>query len=288
MKYIKLLRKVNRDVRIDCHLVIKKVIKLLKTLFKIFFMSGHSKWSKIKHQKGSTDIKRGQSFTKIANSITIAVRQGAGVTDPEANFRLRIAMEKAREMNMPKENISRAVERGKGKIASGNLEEITYEAYGPGGFALLIEAITDNRQRTTAEIKNILETDGGNLSGPGSVSYNFKTQGIIAIKKNNLNPDLLLTKAAETGAQDIEETKDSFLIYTAPDKLKEIKEKLSSLGLTIFSVDFSKEPKNMITINDKSKAEKAVKVIKRLETLDDVLKVYTNLDIPEEISKDLR
>lgn len=250
-------------------------------------MSGHSKWSKVKHQKGITDIKKGQLFTKIANAITIAVRQGGGITDPEANFRLRLAIEKAREINMPKENVQRAIERGVKKGKTVDLEEVTYEGYGPQGVALLIKATTDNRQRTTQAIKNILDSYGGNLASPGSVIYNFKSRGLIAVKKGDFSEDELLERIIEAGASDFEETGDIFLVYTLPETLLTTKEKLAKLGLEVSSYEISLEPQNLVPITEKEAAEKVVNLIKKLEELDDVLKVYANFDTSDDILKRL-
>lgn len=242
-------------------------------------MSGHSKWSKVKHQKGPLDVKRGLSFTKITNSIIIAVREGNGVTDPESNFRLRLAIEKAKEANMPKDNVQRAIIRGSGKADSGNLEEIVYEGFGPAGVSLMIQSATDNRQRTASAIKNILDKSGGNLAGPGAVSYNFKNRGIILTAQNNLTEEEILNKIITVGAEDYESVENGFLIYTSPEKLTMVKDKLVQAGFLVKSAEISFEPINSVTIDNPKTAERIVEVIGRLEELDDVLKVYNNFEV---------
>lgn len=240
-------------------------------------MSGHSKWSKVKHQKGVADIKRGQLFTKISNAITIAVKEGGGIADPQVNFRLRLAIERAKEINMPKENIQRAIERGLGKGKTVNLEETTYEGYGPQGVALLIKATTDNRQRTTQLIKNILESHGGNLASPGSVVFNFKTQGVITIQKGTFNEELLLEKIIEAGGEDFEEINGKILVYTSPEELSVVKEKLEGSGFNVLSYEVLLKPKNLLPIKEAEVTKKIIDLVKKLEELDDVQKVYTNM-----------
>lgn len=239
-------------------------------------MSGHSKWSKIKHQKGTADIKRSQSFTKIANTITIAVRQGGEITDPEANFKLRLAIEKAHEINMPKDNILRAIKRGKGKTVAGGPEEVTYEGYGVQGVAFLIEAATDNRQRTTAAIKNIFDNHGGNLASPGSVIYNFKTLGKIELKKENLSEEEILEKVITAGGSDLEIKIDKLIVFGQAEKINQVKDNLIKSGFTVLTAEIFREPQNLITLTDLGVINRVKEIINRLEELDDVLKVYTN------------
>lgn len=256
-------------------------------------MSGHSKWAQIKRQKGAADIKRGQVFTKIANTITIAVRQGGGVADPLQNFRLRLAIEKARAINMPKENIERALRRAQGKLAGETLEEVVYEGFGPGGVAVIVEATTDNKQRTTSEIKNLFDKNNANLATPGAVSYQFQTKGEIAVKKNlpagkagGKTLDDIFLMAADLGAEDVEELGKEVLVYTKPEDLARIKEELVAKNLTVDNFELIRKPVTNVSINDPSMAQKILTFIEKLEGLDDVQKVYSNFDIPDEILKE--
>src|SRR3989344_921527 len=175
-------------------------------------MSGHSKWSKVKHQKATTDVAKAQAFTKASRAITVSVREGGGITDPNLNFRLRLAIEKARDVNMPKNTIERAIEKGSGGQA-GSLSQITYDCFGPQGVALLVETTTDNKMRTVSEVKNVLERGGGRLASPGSVAYLFKRWGILVIPKANVTYDTLLTDAIVAGAHDVIEREDMFEVY---------------------------------------------------------------------------
>lgn len=249
-------------------------------------MSGHSKWAQIKRQKGAADIKRGQVFTKIANAITIAVREGGGVSDPSQNFRLRLAIEKARAINMPKENIERALRRAQGKLAGETLEEVVYEGFGPGGVAVIVEATTDNKQRTTSEIKNLFDKNNANLATPGAVSYQFKTKGEIAVKKNGKTLDDIFLIAADLGAEDVDDLGKEILVYTKPEDLARIKEELVASNLTVDNFELIRKPVTNVSINDPSMAQKILAFIEKLEGLDDVQKVYSNFDIPDEILKE--
>lgn len=256
-------------------------------------MSGHSKWAQIKRQKGVADIKRGQAFTKLANAITIAVRDGGGMADPESNFKLRLTIEKARSANMPKENIERAIARGRGTGEKGQLEEVIYEGFGPGGIAVMIECVTDNRDRTRSEVRNIFDKSGGTLGQSGSVSYQFEKVGLITVKKEGLTTDDVLTKAIEAGAEDVEEVPlrqgfegqagDVVLIYTDPTKLKSVQEALDKSGLTVVEAELSRKPTVTIPITDKESANKIISFVEKLESLDDVHKVYSNFDISDEL-----
>lgn len=245
-------------------------------------MSGHSKWAQIKRQKGAADIKRGQTFTKIANAITIAVREGRGVTDPNQNFRLRLAIEKARSVNMPKDNIERAIDRGKGLGKEGGLEQVVYEAFGQGGVGIIIEAASDNKLRTTSEIKNILEKNGGTLCSIGAVSYMFETKGLISAKKDVRQMDEIFLMIADAGAEDLEEAGSEVLIYTKPEELAIVRDKLSNT-LNIVSAELTRKPKITVSITDKNVASKILSLMEKIENLDDVQKVYSNFDIPDEL-----
>lgn len=247
-------------------------------------MSGHSKWAQIKRQKGVADIKKGQTFTKLANAITIAVRQSGGIADPDSNFRLRLAMEKARQANMPKGNIERAVQRAVSK-EEGGIEEVVYEGYGPGGVAVIVEAATDNRQRTTSEIRNIFEKNGGSLGGKGAVSYLFESVGMLTVGKNGKTADEVMLLAIDAGAQDVEEAGEMVEVYTQPEDLNKVKEKLQGEGLTVGSVELVQRSKTAVSVSDRETAQKILSFMERLEDSDDVQKVYANFDISDEMLK---
>ena len=239
-------------------------------------MSGHSKWSQIKRQKGTADIKRGQAFTKIGSLITVAVREGGGVADPDGNFRLRLTIEKARQANMPKENIERAIERGKKSAKEGGLEEVIFEGYGPGGVAVLVEAATDNHQRITTELKNIFEHSGGNLTGPGSVSFQFEKVGQITVLLKDKPKEEIMLSLIDEGAKDIEEAGDSILVYTKPEDLMIVKEKIIQARLEVESFELVMKPKTTIGITDRKLAQKVLDFMENLEEVEDVQKVYAN------------
>ncbi len=249
-------------------------------------MSGHSKWSTIKRQKGAADAKRGQLFTKLSKSITIAVRQGGGVADPNSNPRLRLAVDIARAANMPKDNIDRAMQRAAGKDAN-EMEEIVYEGFGPGGFSMIIEAITDNKMRTTPEVKSKVEKMGGRLGTPGSVQYQFTQKGILSIEKNGYALDDVFLMSADAGAEDVEEAGDEILIYTKPEDLGKVRDSLQTQGLTVKNFEFIRVPLTTVQIMDKEAASKALAFVERLEEMDDIQKIYANFDIPDEIGKEL-
>jgi YebC/PmpR family DNA-binding regulatory protein len=233
-------------------------------------MSGHSKWSKVKHQKAVTDVVKAAAFTKASHAITIAVREGGGVDDPNFNFKLRLAVEKARAVNMPKENIDRAIIKGKGEGGT-EIYSAMYEAYGPGGTAILIEATTDNKQRTVSAIKNILERNGGRLVDPGAVLYLFTQVGILVVPKNNLSYDTLLEDSLDAGADDISVTEDMYEIFCASNNLTIVKNKLEEKGITVDNTDIIMKPH--ITTNA---IEALDRLIELLENLDDVQRVYSN------------
>ncbi|OGH17015.1 MAG: hypothetical protein A3C30_02065 [Candidatus Levybacteria bacterium RIFCSPHIGHO2_02_FULL_40_18] len=238
-------------------------------------MSGHSKWSTIKRQKGASDIKRGNLFTKLSNAITVAVRQGGGVTDPESNFKLRLVVDRARSANMPKDNIERAIERAHGGT-EGAVEELIYEGFGPGGIAVMVEAITDNKQRTASEIKNVFEKNGGSLANPGSVSYLFKKKGIVVVSKNGASSDELLSKGIEAGVEDMEEEFERVIYYIDPQNFSQAKTTLEGEGLAVLSAEIIYEPTAFADQNQETQVQ-ILKLIEKLEELSDVQKVYTNL-----------
>jgi YebC/PmpR family DNA-binding regulatory protein len=240
-------------------------------------VSGHSKWSTIKRQKGVADARRGAAFTKLGSQIAIAAREG-GSGDPEANFKLRLAIDKARQANMPKENIQRSIDRGLGKGGGAALESAIYEGFGPGGIAILVEVITDNRARTAAELRNVFERAGGNLGGSGATSYMFNRMGEIEIGKGEATFDTVFEKSLEAEAEDVEETPDAYFVYTKPEKVHEVKNKLAASGLPVEDVSLVFRP-NKETMQQIGDLEKRTQVATFLETvaeLDDVQEVYAN------------
>ncbi|KKR76992.1 MAG: transcriptional regulator [Candidatus Levybacteria bacterium GW2011_GWA2_40_8] len=238
-------------------------------------MSGHSKWSTIKRQKGAADVKRGQAFTKISNAITIAVKQGGGVSDPDSNPRLRIAIDAARKVNMPKDNIERVIQRAQHK-GEGGVEEVVYEGFIPGGAGVIVEAVTDNPNRTTSEIKNLFGKFGASLARPGAVSYQFANVGEITVLKNTKSMDEMLMIAADAGAEDVSEDSEAFTIYTNPHELTKVKESLEKQGISVEEAFLSKKAVTNISL-DPGKEEGIINFLQSLENLDDVQKVYTNI-----------
>ncbi len=243
-------------------------------------MSGHSKWSQIKRQKGVADVKRGVTFTKMAMAITIATREGGG-GDPDSNFKLRLAVDQARSVNMPKENIQRAIDRGLGKGGEGQLESTVYEGYGPGKVALIVEAATDNKNRTTAEVKNIIEKSGGSFVSPGTVSWMFQDQGVITLPKNGKSIDEFLDLAIEAGAEDVADLGEEVEVYTKPNTLDAVRRVFSEKGLVPQNAELTKKPTTLVEINDAETAKKILAFLDKLEDLDDVVKVHSNFDVPE-------
>lgn len=235
-------------------------------------MSGHSKWSKIKRQKAAADQVRGKVFSKLAQAISIAVKTGGGV-DPEINYKLRVAIDAAKEANMPKENIERAISKGSGE---GTLvEEVLYEGFAPGGVGLLIFAVTDNRNRTASEIKNILEKAGGSMGGPGSVSFGFNQAGFFTVSKNGQNEELML-KLIEAGAEDVVDKEGVFEVYTKPEELMKITKELSGEGLELKKAGLIHVPQNPVSISGKD-LEKVKSLSETLNEHDDVQKVFENI-----------
>ncbi len=244
-------------------------------------MSGHSKWSTIKHKKAAQDAKRGKIFTKLIKEITVAARLGGG--DPAANPRLRAAIEAAKAQNMPKNNIERAIKKGTGELEGVSYEEVTYEGYGPGGVAVLVETITDNRQRTVAEVRHIFAKRGGSMGEPGSVAWIFEKKGLIVIEKSKVDEDTLMDVALEAGAEDIQDSGTEWEIETRPENLEKVKKALEDAGIEILSAEVSMVPSNTIDIQDEKQAEQLMKLMNALEDNDDVQHVYANFDIPDEL-----
>ncbi len=241
-------------------------------------MSGHSKWATIKRKKGATDAKRGALFTKLARQIVIAAREGA---DPEYNFKLRLAVDKARANSMPKENIERAIRRGSGADKDVQLEELFYEGYGPSGTALLVEVVTDNRNRALSEIRRSFTRGGGNLGEAGSVAWQFEPRGHIVIKLNKVSQDQLFEWALEAGADDIQYGPEEADIYTNPKDFQIVREGLSQYPLEITEAELTMLPKVPLALDIKETVH-VMQLMENLEELDDVIKVYSNLEITEE------
>jgi len=239
-------------------------------------LSGHSKWSTIKRQKGAADAKRGVLFTKLTNAITLAVRE-KGEKNPNLNFKLRLAVERARAANMPNENIDRAIKRGAGEIEGITIESVIYEGFGPGGSALIIEALTDNRNRTSNEIRSILTKYGGQLGAPKSVMWQFKQAGVIYLKDaQNIGWEELEAKIIEAGADDIKKTSEGIEIFSSPANLKSVSENLINKGIKLESAELIYQPVNSISPNEKE-ITKLNQLIEELETNQDVTAVYTNI-----------
>lgn len=247
-------------------------------------MSGHSKWSQIKRQKGVTDTRRGQLFTKLAREIIVAVRQGG--SDPETNHRLRLAVQRARDNNMPVDNIERAIKRTSGLSEDTALAEITLEGYGPGGTAILLQALTDNRNRILAEVRNIFTRGGGSLGESGCVSWLFEPKGVLIVDADKVDAEELALSAIDAGADDVKVEADSVEIYTKPEDLEVVRKNLEQ-EFTISSAELSLIPKTAVKLDDKA-ALQALKLLDKLEGLDDVQHVFTNADFPNEVVQGYR
>lgn len=245
-------------------------------------MSGHSKWSTIKRAKGIKDAKRGQAFTKVANAISIAVKEGGG-GDPASNFKLRLTMDQAKAINMPNDNINRAIDRGLGKGEANAIESVLYEGYAPGKVAIIIEAVTDNKNRTTPEIRMAIEKSGGTFASPGAVSWMFENSGIITVVKNGKTLDDIFEIAVEGGAEDVEDAGEIVEVFTKPKDVGKVKKYLEGKGLVVKDADIFKRPTTTTQIDDEKVAEKVLNIIDKLEEMDDVQKVYANFDIADEI-----
>ncbi len=243
-------------------------------------MSGHSKWATTKHKKAAIDAKRGKIFTNIIREISVAARIGGG--DPAANPRLRAVLAKAKAANMPADNITRAIKKGTGELEGVSYEEVTYEAFGPGGVAILIEVLTDNRNRTVAEIRHILTKHNGNLGESGSVSYLFERRGVIAFDREGLDEDGLMEAALEAGAEDVVEEGEAIEVLTAPGELEQVKEGLEQAGFTARDASVAMVPKTRVAVDAKT-GTALLKLFDALDDSDDVNEVYSNEDIPDEV-----
>jgi YebC/PmpR family DNA-binding regulatory protein len=250
-------------------------------------MSGHSKWSTIKRQKGAADAKRGQTFTKLANVITLAAKLGGGSGDPDANPRLRLALEQARQANMPKDNVQRAIDRGLGKLPGQTIEEVVYEGFGPAKVAFLVEAMTDNKLRTLQEMKNLFDRSGGALGGQGSVAYMFDKKGEIKVKTKGGNKDEELLELIDLGAEDVEDFEEDgetrFLVYTDPTILSDIANAVKNAGFKVESQEIIYKPNMIVEVGDREAADKVMAFTEKLAEHDDIQAVHANFDIPENL-----
>jgi YebC/PmpR family DNA-binding regulatory protein len=243
-------------------------------------MSGHSKWSTIKREKGAKDAARGAVFTKLGNALAMAARSG---TDPDTNFSLRLAIDKAKAANMPGANIQRAIDRVKDKSAA-QLQEVLYEGYGPGGVAILAECATDNLNRTYPEVRLAFSKHGGNIAEKGAVAFQFDRRGLIRIKNGDLSGDDLLMQAIEAGADDLQDDEDGeSVIYTAPTDLARVRDALKAAGLEITEAELTYVPNTTVEVTDEATAGKIMRLMDALESLDDVSNTYVNFEIPEEL-----
>jgi len=245
-------------------------------------MSGHSKWSSIKHKKGAADAKRGQLFTKLTRALIVAAKDGG--PDPAANLALQNAIEKARAASMPKDNIERAIARGSGTGAdAASYEHISYEGYGPGGVAVYVDVLTDNRNRTAGEVRHIFARHDGNLAESGAVAWLFERKGVVLVDRDSTDEDELTLAAADAGAEDVAGEGSSFEVTCAPEDLNAVREALETAGISVSDAEVTMLPKTTVEIDDESVARKVLKLIDGLEENDDVQDVYANFDIPERV-----
>ena len=244
-------------------------------------MSGHSKWSTIKRKKGAADAKRGRIFTRLIKEITVAARMGGG--DPDGNPRLRSAVTTAKSENMPKDNIERAIKKGTGELEGAVYEEITYEGYGPGGVAVMVECMTDNKNRTVADIRHAFSKSGGNLGESGCVAWMFDKKGSILIDKSAIDEEELMDKALESGAEDVIEEENVFQVVTTPDDFETVREALQADGVEFIEAAVSLIPQNTVDITEEKPAKQLLRLLESLEDHDDVQSVSANFDIPDEI-----
>lgn len=250
-------------------------------------MAGHSKWANVKHRKARVDAQKGKIFTKLAREIIIAAKEGGG--DLDANFRLRLAVQKARDANLPGDNIARAIQKGTGEQDAIAFAQFNYEGYGPGGVAVLLEVMTDNRNRTAAEIRSIFSRRGGNLGESGCVGWMFKRMGCLTVdkQKNSIPEDELLLLALENGAEDFKDESNTYLILTAPEDFEQVKEQMEKKGVYFSAAEVTMVPQNTIPVTDPDEAKKLLGLLEALEDQDDVQNVHANFDIPEEIMQSI-
>ena len=248
-------------------------------------MSGHSKWSSIKHQKGVADAKRGKIFTKLTREIIIAVREGGSNT--EANYRLRLAIQKAKDSNMPSDNIERAIKRGEGTLEGTTLAELVLEGYGPGGAAVMVEALSDNRNRTVQEIRAVFSRGGGSLGDSGSVTWLFDAKGLITVETDGMNADELTLLAIDAGAEDVNPQSGYVEIYTRPEEMEAVRKALEQNHVTVHSAELTKIAKTTVSL-DEHAALQVLKLLERLEEVDDVQNVTSNVDFPDDVLEKYR
>ncbi len=246
-------------------------------------MSGHSKWATIKHKKGVADAKRGQKFTKLIKEISVAAKMGG--PDPESNARLRTAVLKARAENMPKDNIERAIKKGSGELGATSFYELTYEGYAPGGVAIIIDTLTDNKNRTAADVRSTLTKLGGSLGSTGCVSYMFQTKGVITYDASKYTEDQIFEAALENGAEDVTTSDGVIEVTTGPNDFATVLEAMQAAGFEQESADVEKIADQTVTL-DNEKANKVLRIVERLEDLDDVQQVSTNLDLPDDFQEE--
>ena len=243
-------------------------------------MSGHSKWSSIKHQKGVTDARRGKLFTKLTREIILAVRQGG--SSPETNYHLRLAIQKARDSNMPSDNIERSIKRGEGMLEGVTLVEMVLEGYGPGGAAIMVEALSDNRNRTVQEVRNLFSRSGGSLGESGSVTWLFDSKGLIIVETDNTNADELALQAIDAGAEDVDTGEGYIEVYTTPESMETIRATLEQNGIAVYSAEMTKVPKTTVSLEERA-AIQILKLLDKLEELDDTRSVSSNVDFSNEV-----
>jgi len=246
-------------------------------------MSGHNKWSSIKHKKGAADARRGRVFTKLIKEITVSARMGGG--DPDANPRLRSAIQAAKSENMPKDNIERAIKKGTGELEGASYEESIYEGYGPGGAAILVESLTDNKNRAVADIRHIFNKNGGSLGANGCVAWMFDKKGYISIEKDSANEELLMETSIDAGAEDVRDEDGIFEIITAPEDFESVREAIEAAAINFDLAEITMLPQSTTQLTGKE-AEQMIRLMESLEDCDDVQKVYTNADIPDEMLAD--
>lgn len=248
-------------------------------------MSGHSKWASIKHKKAATDSKRGKLFTKLIKELTVGAREGGG--DSDANPRLRLAIQKAKDANMPKDNIEKAIKKGTGELPGVIYESMVYEGYGPSGVAVLVDVLTDNKNRAAAEVRSIFTKKNGNMAGAGSVAWQFKQKGVIIVAKDKSDEEKLLNIILENGAEDMQTEDDIYEISTQPRGFEAVKKAIQDNGIEISSAEVTMVPDSTVKIADKGVAQQVLGLINALEDNDDVQNVYANFDIPDNILSEI-
>ena len=247
-------------------------------------MSGHSKWASIKHKKGAADAKRGKAFTKLIRELTVAAKNGGG--NPISNARLRLAIQRAKDANMPQGNIDRGIKKGTGELEGVSYEEISYEGYGPGGVAIMAEALTDNKNRATSDIRNIFSKKGGNMAGQGSVAWMFEKKGYIVVNQEAIEEDKLMSVVLDAGAEDMKTEETTYAITTRMEDFEKVKKALEENNVKVEAAEITNVPKSTVKLTGDD-AKKVLALVSELEELDDVQNVYANFDIPDEILKEL-